>query len=143
MNIRPNLDSRAPKLSPAPLMTRRRLHKFIPFVFLLPPVVPLQGCRESNRTETVNVVLKNTETYEYPTVGGDEDGARISTQANHYSISEIRRTAETNWVAVYVYRPAAGFVGSDHAELEILSGSDGASPPTSIRRVAFHFVIHE
>jgi hypothetical protein len=74
-------------------------------------------------------------------VSGDEDGARISTQAKHYSISEIRRDAETNWVAVYVYQPAAGFVGSDYVEIEILTGSDGVSPPTNIERVAFRLVI--
>jgi hypothetical protein len=123
-------------------MRSPRLHRLFPFVLLIPAVVYVQGCRKSNPVETVTVSLKNTETYQYPTVGGDEEGARISTQANHYSISEIRRNAETNWVAVYVYRPAAGFVGSDYAEVEILTGSDGASSPTSIRRVAFRFAVH-
>jgi hypothetical protein len=108
---------------------------------LLPIVVYVQGCRDPNPVETVSVSLRSTETYLYPTVGGDEDGARISTQAKHFSISAIRRNAETNWVATYVYQPAASFVGSDYAEIEILTGSDGASPPTNIKRVAFHFVI--
>jgi hypothetical protein len=123
-------------------MRSPRLHRLFAFVLLLPVVGYVQGCRKSNPVETVSVSLKNTETFQYPTVGGDEDGARISTQANHYSISEIRRNAETNWVAVYVYRPAAGFVGPDYAEVEILSGSDGASSPTSVKRVAFRFVVH-
>jgi hypothetical protein len=43
---------------------------------------------------------------------------------------------------VYVYRPASGFVGSDYAELEISTGSDGASPPTSVKKVALRFAIH-
>ena len=122
-------------------MTSLRRHIVVACVLLL-PVVNVQGCRKSNPVETVSVSLKNTETYQYPTVGGDEEGARISVQANHYSTSEIRRNAETNWVAVYVYRPAAGFVGSDYAEIEILTGSAGASSPTSVKRVAFRFVVH-
>ena len=123
-------------------MTTLRLYRFLPLALLLPDIAHMQACRESDRIETISVSLKNTETYEYPTVTGIEDGARISTQASHYSISEIRRNRETNWVAVYVYRPAAGFVGSDYAEVEILSSSGGASPPPSIRRVAFRFVVH-
>lgn len=103
-------------------MTSQRFHRSVAFVLLVSILVYAHGCGEPNISETVNVSLKNTETYQYPTVGGDEDGARISTQANHSSISEIRRNAETNWVAVYVYRPASGFVGSDYAEVEILTG---------------------
>lgn len=122
-------------------MTSLRLHKLVAFVVFLSVIVQVQGCRESNTLETVSVSLKNTETYQYPTVGGDEDGARISTQANHFSISEIRRNAETNWVAVYVYRPTADFVGSDYVEVEISTGSDGASSPTTVKTVAFRFVI--
>lgn len=123
-------------------MTSQRFPRSIAFVFLLPALVHVQGCGQSNSFETVNVSLRNTEIYQYPTVSGDEDGARISTQANHFRTSEIRRNAETNWVAVYVYEPAAGFVGSDYAEVEIFTGSDGASPPTSIKKVGFRFVIH-
>ena len=118
-----------------------RLHRVVAFALVLPGAVQVQACRNARPVETVSVSLKNTETYSYPTVSGDEEGARISTQAKHYSISEIRRNAETNWVAVYVYRPTAGFVGSDYAEIEILTGSDGASSPTSIRKVAFRFAI--
>jgi hypothetical protein len=123
-------------------MTSLRFHRLVASVLLLPVAVVVQGCRESNPVETVTVSLKNAEVFQYPTLGGDEDGARIATQATHYSISEIRRNAETNWVAVYVYQSAPGFVGSDYAELEVLTGSDGASPPTSIKKVALRFVIH-
>jgi hypothetical protein len=125
------------------IMTRQRLHTSVASVLLLPLLISAQGCGEPNSFQAVSVSLTNTETYQYPTVGGDEEGARISTQPNHSSISEIRRDAATNWVAVYVYRPAAGFVGSDYAEVEIMTGSDGASAPTSVKRVAFHFVIHD
>jgi hypothetical protein len=107
-------------------------------------VVPLAAfgwaCTAAKSTQTLEVSLQRGEIYQYPTVGGDEEGARIALQPNHSAISEIRRGPATNWVAVYVYQPAPGFVGSDYAELEILTGSDGASPPIA-RKVAIHFRI--
>jgi len=99
-------------------------------------------CADSASVETVTVSLANSQTYEYPTVGGDEEGARISVQPTHYATSEMRRNDATHWVATFVYQPAAGFVGSDHAEIEILTGSDGASPPRNVKRVVFDFDIH-
>jgi hypothetical protein len=110
---------------------------------LLTLLISALGCGKSYTTETVNVTLKNTETYEYPTVGGEEEGARVSAQASHFSVSEIRRDSATNWVAVYVYRPATGFVGSDRSEVEILTGSDGGSAPSNVKKVVFHFAIHD
>ena len=100
------------------------------------------GCHERDAVQIVNVSLSNTELYQFPTVGGDEEGARISTQAKHHSVSEIRRSAATDFVAIYVYQAAPGFVGSDDAEIEVLTGSDGASAPTNIKRIAFRFAIH-
>lgn len=102
----------------------------------------LEACRAPTAVETVTVSIAAGELYQYPTVGGDEEGARIVTQARHYATSEIRRNAATNWVATYVYQPAAGFTGSDGVEIEILTGSDGASPPTKTQRVAIQFDVH-
>jgi hypothetical protein len=125
-------------------MAALRLRRSNALILLISVVVHFQGCRESNPVETVSVSLRNTETFEYPTLGGDEEGASISTQAEHYSVSEIRRGAETNWVAVYVYRPVEGYVGSDYAELELRSSSTGgANSPTRIWTVAFRFSIHD
>jgi hypothetical protein len=102
-----------------------------------------QGCKDPDSVETVIVYLKNTETFQYRTVGGDEEGATISVQAAHYSISEIRRDAATNWYAVYVYQPAAGFLGEDSSEVEITSGWDGVSGPTNVKKIIFRFSIHD
>jgi hypothetical protein len=105
--------------------------------------VVVQGCKDPDSVETVIVYLKNTETFQYRTVGGDEEGATISVQAVHFSISEIRRDASTDWYAVYVYQPAADFVGEDHAEVEVMTGSDGASAPTNTKRLVFRFSVHD
>jgi len=34
-------------------------------------------------------------------------------------------------------------VGSDSVDIEVLTGSDGASLPTNVKKVAFHFDIHD
>jgi len=123
-------------------MTSLRFRTMVAGGILLQLAVCLQACGSTSPTKTINVSLASAETYQYPTVGGDEDGVRISTQAKHYSISEIRRNAATNWVATYVYQPPAGFVGDDSVGLEILTGSDGASPPMNVKLVQIHFLIH-
>jgi hypothetical protein len=123
-------------------MTGMRFAIRVTLVGLLPVVFQTQGCKDPSAVETIQVSLTNSQPYQYPTVSGDEDGARISIQPKHFIISEIRRNAETNWVATFVYQPTAGFVGSDYAEIEIVTGSDGASPPRNVKRVVFHFDIH-
>ena|ERR1041384_6269513 len=114
----------------------------LPIAVFAAVVVQLQGCGVSS-PESINVSLRNGDTYQYPTVGGDEDVARISIQAQHYQTSEMRRDAQTNWVATYVYQPAPGFVGSDHVELELLTGSDGASAPKDLKKVALRFTVSQ
>lgn len=124
-------------------MTSPRFRTFAALCALVLLLTSVQGCLDQSSIQAVSVSMKNTETYKYPTVGGDEDGARIATQAKHYSFSEIRRNAETDFVATYVYQPTPGFVGADYAEIEILTGSDGASEPTNIKKVAFQFIIED
>ena len=101
------------------------------------------SCSNGAAVQTIDVALKSGDIFEYPTVGGDEEGARIVTQAQHFALSEIRRNAQTNWVAIYVYQPRAGFAGSDRAEIAVLTGSDGASPPQRVSRVVFRFTVSD
>src|SRR5436305_15187642 len=77
------------------------------------------SCAPSNSADHLNVSLRANQVYRYPTVGGDEEGARIASQAHHYSTSEIHRDSTTGWIATYVYQPALGFVGSDEVSIEI------------------------
>ena len=99
------------------------------------------GCGNDPAVHTIDVSLSPGEIYAFPTVGGDEESARIVTQARHFAISEIRRGATTNWVAVYLYQPQAGYSGPDGAELEVRTGSNGAIPPKQVSRVVFRFSI--
>lgn len=123
-------------------MSRIRMSRLLNIAVLLLICTVSIACDEGVPTETVTVSLSNTETFSYATVGGDEEGARIAIQPKHAMISEIRRGAETNWVATYVYKPMPGYIGSDYAQLEILTGSDGASPP-DIQKVVIEFDIHD
>jgi hypothetical protein len=106
------------------------------------PPLTMVSCASTDSTQTIDVSLQRGELYQHATVGGDEEGARIATQAVHYAISEIRRDSTTNWVAVYAYQPAADFIGSDQVELEILSQSDAMSP-LIVKKLAIRFVVHE
>jgi len=103
----------------------------------------ISACNDPVSVEPRSISLHTSQQYELPTVGGDEEGARISVQARHFMISEIRRTPETGLIATYVYRPSVGFVGTDYAEIEVLTGSDGASPPSAVRRIQLYFTVNE
>lgn len=109
-------------------------------VVLVGAILALACAGNDPAVTTIDVALTAGEVYEYPTVGGDEEGARIVTQAQHFAVSEIRRDATTNWVAVYVYQPGAGYSGADGTEIEVNAGSDGAGPG-HLTRIVFRFTI--
>jgi hypothetical protein len=104
---------------------------------------PGVACRSADDTQVIDTTVRRAETYQLDLAGGDEDGARITEQAQHFAVSEIRRDSSTNWYARYVYAPAAGFVGADRVRLEVLTGSDGASAPTRRRLVTIRFTVIE
>lgn len=123
-------------------MTHVRMWRLPRIVVLLAICTGVLSCDDPVPVEVLTVSLSNIETFEYPTVSGDEEGARIATEPRHAELSEIRRGPETNWVATYVYRPEPGYIGSDHVQLEIFTGSDGASPP-DVQRISIQFTIQE
>lgn len=111
-------------------------------LLILVSLAAVGACRHPTAVETLPVSLATGEIYRHPTVGGDEDGAMIVTQARHYAISEMRRDSTTQWVATYFYQPTAGFSGRDVVEIEISTGSTGASPPTKVQRLRIAFDVH-
>ena len=89
---------------------------------------------------TENISISNTETYEYDLGGfGDEDGARISKQAEHFEISELNR----NETIIYTYKPEEGFIGSDLVKIDIITGSDGSSSGKVSKIVEIKFNVTE
>ena len=98
----------------------------------------LLNCSTNNSpvNDEINVQILNSEVYEYKTgISGDEEGASIKKQAQHFEISDIFRNSETGWEAVYRYKPESNFIGFDYVELEIETGSDGASPSSKIELI--------
>jgi hypothetical protein len=118
----------------------KRIFLFLASLSLLMSEV---ACKQKVAVEALSISMRNTDQYQHPTVGGDEEGAKISMQASHYSVSEIRRDSETNWIATYVYQPTAGYTGADYAEIEILGGSDGATAPQIAKKLHLTFLVHE
>jgi hypothetical protein len=89
----------------------------------------------------INVTVRNTETFQRFLVGGDEDGARIITQAQHFRVSEVRMDASTNWGRVYFYQPEAGYVGSDYTELELETNSRGTVGKAQVSKLGLRFTV--
>lgn len=121
------------------------MKRIIIFLSFILASLLLCGCKDNSiepiYDEVITVSLNNSDIYKYPTVGGDEEGAIISKQAYHYEISEIRRNRETNYAAVYVYKPVAGYLGEDSVNIKIMSGSDGAGPAKRITIIKINFII--
>lgn len=106
------------------------------YIFCLILISCSTGTDTKNDESYVSVRISQTDLYEFKTgAGGDEDGAFIKTQAKYFQLSAIIRNQETNWEPVYKYKPANAFKGMDYVELEIHTGSDGASPPANIELV--------
>ena len=119
----------------------KRIKSYKNVFYLLIFISLVVACDEDPSYNEINVEISNSELYQYPTVGGDEDGASIKTQAKHFDVSEIRRNAETDYVATYTYKSQPDFIGNDFVEIEILTGSDGASPPTNSEIIKINFTI--
>lgn len=89
----------------------------------------------------INVKISANETYLFDLgIFGDEEGASISNQATHHSVSIVERETNTGKV-VYKYTPASNFVGTDEVQIKSERGSDGASPNTNIIYTTIKFII--
>ena len=119
-----------------------RIRRLCAIAIFLPLVSGSLACDDTDAAERLTVFLSTGESFADPPVSGIEEGARITRQAQHAAVSEIRRNADTNWVATYVYQPISGYIGSDNVQLEVHTGSHGAGPG-DIRRITIEFHIHE
>jgi len=101
---------------------------------------PLKA-RICNIQELSNVTLKNTESYSRTFVLGDEEGAIIMYQAQHYEKSELVRDESTNMNVEYHYKPTIDFVGTDYVGLEIYYNKTGEDRFAYIETVKINFTI--
>ncbi len=97
----------------------------------------------NNQIIIENINLLNTENYEYDLGSfGDEEGASITTQAEHFEISDLKMIVSSGEI-IYQYVAQEGFVGSDSVEITTNRGSDGASSGNDISTVKVKFNVTE
>ncbi len=102
------------------------MKKLIVFSALALLIFATVGC-EKNKEEkescTNYTQQEKSKKYEW-LIGsfGDEEGAGIIKQAQHFKVSKIIRDK-----GAYYYQPKDRFVGSDSVKIEVSEGSDGGS----------------
>jgi hypothetical protein len=90
---------------------------------------PQAEAKEEPGPRTIQVTLKDSDEYEFPTgMGGDEQGARVSKEPAHAAKSEMVRDLSTNFEPVYRYRPEPGYVGTDQVEITLIDIEIGGGP---------------
>lgn len=104
-----------------------------------------QSCKKSTAngtvTHTVSETIKANQSYQFDLGNfGDEEGASISKQANHFSISSMNREVHTGKV-IYKYTPEINFVGTDEVEIKSARGSNGSSQNNKIILTTIKFTI--
>lgn len=92
-------------------------------------------------TQGLNISISNSDVYELDLkIYGDEEGAKIVTQAQHFQKSELIRDSSTNWGVVYRYEPLPGYTGTDFVVIETCTGGE-SSGCTIIEIVKINFTI--
>ena len=112
--------------------------------FLAICILSLTNC---NKEETENIVseievtINNSDDYEIDLmISGDEEGATIKTQAQHFQKSELIRDSSTNWSVVYRYKPVSNFTGMDFVEIETCTGGESTGC-SNVEIVRINFTI--
>ena len=116
----------------------KNILKTLLLLVTIPFIVSCQ--KEKTKIDEINVTLKNTESYHQTFVLGDEEGATIKVQAQHYEKSEFIRDESTNMNVVYHYKPITDFVGKDYVVIEVCYNKTGVGP-TDIQTVKINFTI--
>ncbi|MDR2010628.1 MAG: hypothetical protein LBQ22_09120 [Bacteroidales bacterium] len=98
-------------------------------------------CKIQGASNETNVTLKNTESYSRTFVLGDEEGASITVQTQHYEESELVRDESTNMNVEYRYKPTTGFVGNDYVILEVYYNKTGENSSAYTETEKINFTI--
>ena len=119
------------------------MKKLLPSLLLFCLIIlSFSACKKAAVYENITKNLKVNESYEYNLGGfGDEEGAGISKQAQHFLTSEMDYTQINSSVINYKYKPALNFEGVDEVRLKSSRGSDGSGPNKNIIYTNIKFVI--
>ena len=81
--------------------------------FLAICILLLTNCNKAeteNLVSEIEVTINNFDDHEFDLrISGDEEGATIKTQAQHFQKSELIRDSSTNWSVVYRYKPLSNY----------------------------------
>lgn len=94
------------------------------------------SCKKNNVNKptyvNITATIKVNQSYQYDLGGfGDEEGASITKQANHFTTSKIEREINTGKI-VYYYTPVINYTDTDEVELKSIRGSNGSSVGNNI-----------
>ncbi len=119
------------------------MKKILLGLFIIGILISCNNEDDNSNTQIVteHVIISNFADYAYDLGGfGDEEGAGILTQAEHFKISELERDSDKGKI-VYKYIAKTNYVGTDYVEISTGRGSDGASPNTQKTIVKITFEI--
>ena len=121
--------------------------RLIAVSLILSFAISMQSCEKELtpvvERETITRSLKVNEGYQFDLGAfGDEEGAAISIQANHFFSSDLHIDVNTGRIT-YTYRPARDFIGSDEVEIRSARGSNGASQNNKISFTVIKFTIKD
>tara|TARA_B110000879_G_scaffold93697_1_gene128243 strand:- start:9740 stop:10108 length:369 start_codon:yes stop_codon:yes gene_type:complete len=104
------------------------MKKILKLSFIAICLLSLTNCNKEeieNVVSKVDVTINNFDDYELDLMfSGDEEGATIKTQAQHFQKSELIRDSSTNWSVVYKYEPLPNYAGMDFVEIETCTGGE-------------------
>lgn len=112
-------------------------------------IFSLQSCKKDSTRElasepisrTIVQTIRSNQSYQFDLGNfGFEEGASISKQATHFSISSVDRIIDTGKI-IYTYIPATNFIGTDEVEIISARGSDGASPNNKLVYTTIKFTV--
>jgi hypothetical protein len=93
--------------------------------FFLATILISFSCKKEESKQSVNQTLKMNEPFQYDLGNfGDEEGATISKQATHFSVSFLEYYSNTGKI-VYHYKPDSNYAGTDEVIIRSARGSDG------------------
>ena len=120
------------------------MKKILKLSFIAICLLSLTNCNKEeieNVVSKVDVTINNSDDYELDLMfSGDEEGATIKTQAQHFQKSELIRDSSTNWSVVYKYEPLPNYAGMDFVEIETFTGGESTGC-SNVEIVRINFTI--
>jgi hypothetical protein len=84
------------------------------------------GCDKETLISDITISNNNIH-FQDLSICGDEEGAVIEVQAEHFEESRIVRDITTGFCVIYLYKPEMGYTGKDFVRIRTNTGSNGAS----------------